>query len=180
MGFLFFSLYSFSCIASNSTTLKDILILVPRYALRVQICNIHITCARPRPLQPRHNNSNIRTLIHFKMIERQNSFMQYCVPYKWSFWEYISVKKIMLAEFRQRHTFMKHPYNLRWYIIRKWHVSILCQLLCVVLTRLQDPVNDARNDVRLTHLAMQDSHLHHSRVLMEITHTVIIATRTRI
>jgi len=26
--FLFFSLYSFSCIASNSTTLKDILILV--------------------------------------------------------------------------------------------------------------------------------------------------------
>ena len=27
--FLFFSLYSFSCIASNSTTLKDILILVP-------------------------------------------------------------------------------------------------------------------------------------------------------
>jgi len=31
--FLFFSLYSFSCIASNSTTLKHILILVPRYAL---------------------------------------------------------------------------------------------------------------------------------------------------
>jgi len=49
--FLFFSLYSFSCIASNSTTLKDILILVPRYALRVQLYNIHITCARPCPLQ---------------------------------------------------------------------------------------------------------------------------------
>ena len=49
--FLFFSLYSFSCIASNSTTLENILILVPRYALRVQPCNIHITCARPRPLQ---------------------------------------------------------------------------------------------------------------------------------
>jgi len=49
--FLFFSLYSFSCIASNSTTLKHILIIVPRYALRVQFCNIHITCARPRLLQ---------------------------------------------------------------------------------------------------------------------------------
>jgi len=35
MGFLFFSLYSFSCIASNSTTLKHILIFVSRYALRV-------------------------------------------------------------------------------------------------------------------------------------------------
>ena len=50
-GFLFFSLYSFSCIASNSPTLKHILIFVPRYALRVQSCNIHITCVRPRPLQ---------------------------------------------------------------------------------------------------------------------------------
>jgi len=49
--FLFFSLYSLSCIASNSPTLKHILILVPRYALRVQSCNIHITCVRPRPLQ---------------------------------------------------------------------------------------------------------------------------------
>jgi len=48
--FLFFSLYSFSCIASNSTTLKHILIVVPRYALRVQSCNILITCVRPRPL----------------------------------------------------------------------------------------------------------------------------------
>jgi len=48
--FLFFSLYSFSCIASNSTILKSILIFVPRYALRVQFCDIHITCARPRPL----------------------------------------------------------------------------------------------------------------------------------
>jgi len=54
--FLFFSLYSFSCIASNSTTWKHILILVPRYALRVQSCNILITCTRPRPLQvPAHN-----------------------------------------------------------------------------------------------------------------------------
>jgi len=49
--FLFFSLYSFSCIASNSTILKNILILVPRYALQVQFRNIHITCARTRPLQ---------------------------------------------------------------------------------------------------------------------------------
>jgi len=48
--FLFFSLYSFSCIASNSTTLKHIPIFAPRDALRVQSCNIHITCARPRPL----------------------------------------------------------------------------------------------------------------------------------
>jgi len=49
--FLFFSLYSFSCIANNSPTLKSILIFVPRYALRVQSSNIHITCVRPRPLQ---------------------------------------------------------------------------------------------------------------------------------
>jgi len=48
--FLFFSLYSFSCIASNSTTLENILTLVPRYSFRVQFHNIHITCARPRPL----------------------------------------------------------------------------------------------------------------------------------
>jgi len=48
--FLFFSLYSFSCIASNSPTLKYILIFVPRYALRVQPSNILITCVRPRPL----------------------------------------------------------------------------------------------------------------------------------
>ena len=34
-GFLFFSLYSFSCIASNSPTLKHIPIFVSRYALRV-------------------------------------------------------------------------------------------------------------------------------------------------
>ena len=33
--FLFFSLYSFFCIANNSTTLRNILILVSRYALRV-------------------------------------------------------------------------------------------------------------------------------------------------
>ena len=33
--FLFFSLYSFSCIASNSPTLKHILIFVSRNALRV-------------------------------------------------------------------------------------------------------------------------------------------------
>jgi len=54
--FLFFSLYSFSCIANNSPTLKSILILVPRYALRVQSSNIHITCVRPRPL---HQQSQI-------------------------------------------------------------------------------------------------------------------------
>ena len=49
--FLFFSLYSFSCIANNSTTLKTfstlVFVLVRRYALRVQSCNIHFTCARP-------------------------------------------------------------------------------------------------------------------------------------
>ena len=49
--FLFFSLYSFSCIASNSPTLKHILIFVPRYVLRVQSCNIHISYVRPCPLQ---------------------------------------------------------------------------------------------------------------------------------
>ena len=58
--FLFFSLYSFSCIASNSTTWKYILIFVPRYALRVQSCNILITCARPRPLHHHRHNEDIR------------------------------------------------------------------------------------------------------------------------
>jgi len=48
--FLFFSLYSFSCIANNSPTLKSISIFVSRYALRVQSSNIHITCVRSRPL----------------------------------------------------------------------------------------------------------------------------------
>jgi len=33
--FLFFSVYSFSCLASNSTTLENTLAFVPRYAFRV-------------------------------------------------------------------------------------------------------------------------------------------------
>jgi hypothetical protein len=53
--FLFFSLYSYSCIPSNSTTLEKILtpvsVLVSRYAPWVQTSNIHITCAQPCPLQ---------------------------------------------------------------------------------------------------------------------------------
>ena len=49
--FLFFSLYSFSCIASNSTTLENILILVPRYAFRVQ----YTTSISPAPDPARYN-----------------------------------------------------------------------------------------------------------------------------
>ena len=72
--FLFFSLYSFSCIASNSTTLKDLLILVSRYALRVQSCNIHIACARSRPLHrqcmPYYDVVNLVTATGMNMIRR--------------------------------------------------------------------------------------------------------------
>jgi len=60
-GFIFFSLYWFSCIASNSTTLKTFLtfvsVLAPRYTLRVQPSNIHIICPRPHPLH--YNESPI-------------------------------------------------------------------------------------------------------------------------
>ena len=49
--FLFFSLYSFSCIASNSTTLKDNSILFLDTHFEFSPANIHITCVRPRPLQ---------------------------------------------------------------------------------------------------------------------------------
>jgi hypothetical protein len=52
--FHFFSLYSFSSIASNSTTWEyistPVIILVSRYAPGDQSSNIHMTCARPRPL----------------------------------------------------------------------------------------------------------------------------------
>jgi len=57
--FLFFSLYSFSCIASNSTTLKDILILDSLDThFEFSSANIHITCARSRPL---HKSCNFAT-----------------------------------------------------------------------------------------------------------------------
>jgi len=68
--FLFFSLYSFSCIASNSTTLKDILILVlsirtsssvpqhPYHLRPTPPVTLHATCHTPhatrRPPPTKH------------------------------------------------------------------------------------------------------------------------------
>ena len=59
-------------------------------------------------------------------------------------------------------------------------VAILCQLLHMVLTSLQTLVYHRRRDVRATYQAMQDTPLHSSRVLVEITGAVIVATGTRI
>ena len=122
-----------------------------------------------------------QTLIHFKMVERQDFFMQYSVPSKRSFWLFVSVKKIMVVKFLKRRTLIICPNNLWWWFIRLQHVvSTLCQQLCMVLTTLQNPENHRHPDVWSTHQAMQDSHLGHSRELMEITRAVIIATRTHI
>jgi len=55
----------------------------------------------------RYNNSNIRTLIHFNIEERPDLSIQYSVPYKWPFWQFVSVKKIMFLECLKRRTLMK-------------------------------------------------------------------------
>jgi hypothetical protein len=76
--FLFFSLYSFSCIANNSTTLITSSISVPvfvsRYAFRVQPSNIHITCARPRPLQFSWSG---RERVAFFLVYKGGQYAQY-------------------------------------------------------------------------------------------------------
>jgi len=56
----------------------------------------------------RYNNSKIRTLIHFNIQERNDLSLQYSVPYKQTFWVFVSVKKIMLLECLKRHTLMKY------------------------------------------------------------------------
>jgi len=66
-----------------------------------------------------------------------------------------------------------------WFI-RLQRVSILCQHIGMVLTRLLNLVNHRRRDLWSTHHAVHDSHLGHSREYVEITCVVIVATRTRI
>jgi len=105
--------------------------------------------------------------------------MQYSVPYKPPFWLFVLVK-ILLGDCLKRRTLMNRPNNLSWWFITLQHVSILCQLCCLFLTRLQNLVNHRHPDVRSTHQVMQDFYLCNSRSLMEITRAVIIATRTRI
>jgi hypothetical protein len=112
--------------------------------------------------------------------QREVSFMQYSVPYKWPCDYLYSVKKITLVEYLKRHTWWSVHNNLRWYLIWLKSVIILCQPLRMVLTRQQNPVNHRRRDVWSTHQSVQDIHLGHSRELVEITHTFIKATRTRI
>jgi len=128
----------------------------------------------------RHNNCNIRNLIDFKMIERQDLFIQYSVPYKRSFWLFVSVKKIMLLEFLKSHTLRKHPNNVRWWIIRLQHIYIICHPLRMVIMRLHNPVNHPQQHVHFTHRAVLDSHCGDTRGSAEITHAVIIASRTHI
>jgi len=55
----------------------------------------------------RYTNSNIRTLIHFNIEERKDLSIQYSIPYKCSFWLFVSVEKIMLLECLKRHILMK-------------------------------------------------------------------------
>jgi len=50
----------------------------------------------------------------------------------------------------------------------------LCKPLRMVLTTLQNPVYHRRRDVRSVHQTMQNSHLSHSRELVEITRSIII------
>jgi len=54
-----------------------------------------------------YNNSNIRSLIHPNIEERQDLSIQYWVPYKRPFWLFVSVKKIMFHECQKRHKLMK-------------------------------------------------------------------------
>ena len=126
------------------------------------------------------NNSNIRSLIHFKMTERMNFFMQYSVPHKQPFWLLVSVKKIMSVDCLKRRTLIKLPNRLWWSCIRLQQVSIHCQPHCVVLTRLQNLGNHYHCDILSTHQAVQYSHLRNLVTLVEITHPVTIATMTRI
>jgi len=58
--FLFFSLYSFSCIASSSTTLKDILILIPSIRTSSSVLQ-HPYHLRPTPPGTLERVFHIRT-----------------------------------------------------------------------------------------------------------------------
>jgi len=132
------------------------------------------------PMKSPGNNSYFRSLIHFKMTQRKNFVMQYSVPHKWPVWPFVSVQKIRLVDCLKRHTLMKRTNNSGRWFIRLHRNSTRCQLNPTVLTTLKNPVNHRSRDLRLTHQAVQDSHSGHTAVLVEITHTVIIATKTSI
>jgi len=70
-----------------------------------------------------------------------------------------------------------HLNNPQWMFIWLHCVPILCQHLCVVLMNFHNLVYHWHLDIQSTHQAVQASHLHHSRVLVEITHVVIRAIR---
>jgi len=128
----------------------------------------------------RHNISDIRTLIRLKMPEKKDLIMQYSVPYKWPYWLFVSVLKIMLVEYLERHLLIKHPNNLRRWFIPLQRGSSLCQPLWMVGRRVHNPVNHRHRDVWSIDQTMQDSDVGHSWELMEFTNVVIIASRNRI
>jgi len=84
----------------------------------------------------------------------------------------------MLHDGQMRRTLKNHPSNHRWWFIRLQHVSILCQLLLIILLKLQNLVKRWLWDHLFTQHAVEDSLLSNSRLLAEITHLVSIATRT--
>jgi len=127
----------------------------------------------------RCRNSNIRTLNHFTLTERKDLFMQYSKSYNGPFWLFESAKNIILVEWLQRHTVMKHLNNLRWWLFRLQCVTILSLQLLVVVNRLQNSVNHQHWDFQSPHQAVQHSHCRKCKVFMEITRAVIIATSTR-
>jgi len=57
----------------------------------------------------RPNNSHIRTLIQFKIIQSHGLFIQYSIPYKQPFWLFVWVNKTILLEFHESHTLMESP-----------------------------------------------------------------------
>jgi len=86
-----------------------------------------------------------------------------------------SVGEIVLVECLERCTLISLPWS--WsFILTIWQhkVSLLCKPLRMVLMALQNPVYHRRRDVWSVHQTMQDSHLSHSRELLEITCSVII------
>jgi len=90
---------------------------------------------------------------------------------------FASVGEIVLFECLKRRPLNTLPRWLSCILTTWWHnVSLLCKLLHIVYLPLYNPVYPWSHDVRSAHQAMQDSHLCHSRELVQITRSVIITT----
>jgi len=88
------------------------------------------------------NNSNIRTVITFEMVQKKYAFMQYSMPYNQPTWLSVSVKMIMIVECQKRHILMKYPNNKSWLFIWLQRVSILYQPHHIVFRWLQKLIID--------------------------------------